>query len=54
MSTPDHQQLSMGQLMFAGGFSAIPATVRCLVSAHSSSVLNQRATYLIEVVVPLC
>lgn len=30
MSTPDHQQLSMGQLMFAGGFSAIPATVRSL------------------------
>lgn len=41
MSTPDTQQLSMGQLMFAGGFSAIPATVRRtsplqVNSAHTS------------------
>jgi solute carrier family 25 carnitine/acylcarnitine transporter 20/29 len=27
MGTPDSEQLSTGQLMFAGGFSAIPATV---------------------------
>jgi solute carrier family 25 (mitochondrial carnitine/acylcarnitine transporter), member 20/29 len=27
MKTPDEQQLSTGQLMFAGGFSAIPTTV---------------------------
>jgi solute carrier family 25 carnitine/acylcarnitine transporter 20/29 len=46
MSTPDHQQLSMGQLMFAGGFSAIPATVvmapgeriKCLLQIQAQAV----------------
>ncbi|DAZ95979.1 TPA: hypothetical protein N0F65_009280 [Lagenidium giganteum] len=44
--TPDNQQLSMGQLMFAGGFSAVPTTVvmapgeriKCLLQIQAQAV----------------